>query len=56
MLTPSQKYGTGQSIPPWAFLKTHLTASIPVPDADLRGRIALVTGATAGCVLLLPSL
>lgn len=49
MSTPSSKYGPGRSIPPLSFIKTHLTASIPAPDADLQGRVALVTGATAGC-------
>ncbi|BGP39461.1 hypothetical protein JCM10450v2_003425 [Rhodotorula kratochvilovae] len=41
-------YGPGQDLSQLEFVKTHLTASIPRPEGNLSGRVALITGATSG--------
>ncbi|GAA5926140.1 hypothetical protein JCM3775_005215 [Rhodotorula graminis] len=44
----STSYGPGSSYTQWDFIKGHLTARVPVPEANLDGRVALITGATSG--------
>jgi len=46
------RYGSGQDYSQLKFLKGHLTAQIDEPKGDLRERVALITGATSGCVRL----
>jgi len=48
----SNQYGQGSKYTQWDFVKGHLTARVPVPEANLEGRVALITGATSGLVPL----
>ncbi|BGP57890.1 hypothetical protein JCM8202_006263 [Rhodotorula sphaerocarpa] len=41
-------YGTGKDLPVLEFIWGHLTHRVPRPEGDLRGQVALVTGATSG--------
>lgn len=51
-LAMSNQYGQGSKYTQWDFVKGHLTARVPVPEANLEGRVALITGATSGLVPL----
>lgn len=45
----NQPYGPGRDVSQLGLFKGHISTRMPKPTGDLKGRVAMITGATSGC-------